>query len=202
MSNCGCHQISADRKILIIALALNVTMFAIGLLAGIIAQSTGLIADALDMLADASVYTFSLLAIGRGMRFKSTIAMINGSLLLIISIGVLIEIGRRALLGSSPESTMMVAIACISLAVNGIVLHLMNRFRDNEVHLRATWICTRADIIANMGVIISGVLVALTRSRYPDLIIGFAICLYVIKEAFIILGDARKGLNVTDHSVA
>lgn len=47
----------------------------------------------------------------------------------------------------------------------------------------ATWISTQADMVANLGVILSGILVALPNSRYPDLIIGFVICLYVLKEA-------------------
>jgi divalent metal cation (Fe/Co/Zn/Cd) transporter len=35
-------------------------------------------------------------------------------------------------------------------------------------------------------------LVSLTGSRYPDLVVGTAIGVYVIKEAFEILGEARE----------
>ncbi len=192
--SCECQQAAAiaDRKILFIALALNITMFIVGLIAGILAQSTGLIADSLDMLADASAYALGLLAVGRGMRFKTTTAALSGTILLILGVGVLFDVGRRALLGSSPMSTVIVSIACISLVVNSIVLYLLRRFRDGEIHLRTTWIFTRADVVANLGVILSGGLVALMKSRYPDLIVGVAIALYVIKEAFEILGEARK----------
>ncbi len=195
MSNCGCHQAAtttAERKILQIALALNAAMFVIGLVAGLLAQSTSLIADSLDMLADASAYTIGLIAIGRSQRFKTLAATLSGSLLLILGIGVLVEVLRRAWLGSFPESTTMIIVACISLIVNASVLRLLSRFRQGEAHLRATWIFTRADVIVNLGVIISGILVALMHSRYPDLIVGFAIGLYVIKEAIEILSDARK----------
>ncbi|WP_293043344.1 MULTISPECIES: cation transporter [Pseudomonadota] len=60
---------------------------------------------------------------------------------------------------------------------------LLNRFRHGEVHLRSTWLFTRVDVIANLAVIVSGVLVLLVHSPMPDLIIGAAIALYVIKEA-------------------
>jgi cation diffusion facilitator family transporter len=194
MSNCGCRQTVSmvDRKILIIALALNASMFIVGLIAGLLAHSTGLIADALDMLADASAYSLGLLAIGRSMRFKNITAMLSGGLLLILAAWVLFDVGRRAWFGSFPDSTIMITIACISLVVNGTMLYLLSRFRDSEVHLRATWIFTRADVIVNLGVIISGILVALTHSRYPDLIVGFAISLYVIKEALGILSEVRR----------
>lgn len=195
MSNCECHQIAdtvTDRKILLIALGLNLSMFVVGLIAGILAQSTGLIADSLDMLADASAYTLALLAINRSMRFKAITATLSGSLLLALSIVVLIDVGRRFWLGSFPESGIMIVIASISLAVNGTVLYLLGRFRKGEVHLKAAWIFTRADVIVNLGVIISGVLVYIFNSRYPDLIVGFIISLYVMKEAFEILKSAHK----------
>ncbi len=192
--SCECQQAATvtDKKVLKIALALNFTMFLVGLTAGVIAQSTGLIADSLDMLADASAYMLGLLAVGRGMRFKTTTAALSGSLLLILGAGVLIDVGRRVLLGSSPMSTVIISIAFISLVVNSVVLYLLRRFRDGEIHLRATWIFTRADVIANLGVILSGGLIVLTKSRYPDLVVGFIIALYVIKEAFQILGEARE----------
>lgn len=195
MSNCECHELSSssiDKKVLIVALLLNATMFLVGMIAGLLAQSTGLIADSLDMLADASAYALALLAINRSMRFKAMTATLSGSLLLILGALVLIDVGRRFWFGSFPESGIMVAVASVSLIVNGIVLYLLKRFRTGEVHLRAAWIFTRADVIANIGVIVSGILVHLTDSRYPDLIVGFIISLYVIKEALVILRGARE----------
>lgn len=186
MTNCGCRQVATtktEQKILTIALLLNALMFVIGLIAGILAQSTALIADALDMLADASAYALGLWAVGRAIYFKAIIARLSGGILLFLGIGVLFEVGRRMWLGSSPESIIMIAVASLSLLVNTIVLIFLRKFRQGEVHLRATWIFTRADVIANLGVILSGILVMLTKSRYPDLIVGFAIGLYVIREA-------------------
>ena len=86
----------------------------------------------------------------------------------------------------------MIVVACMSLIINTIVLKLLKKFRNGEVHLRATWIFTRADVVANIGVIFSGILVLLTKSRYPDLIVGFAIGLYVIKEALEIFKESLK----------
>ena len=188
-----CQQATTvtDKKILIIALTLNFIMFVIGLIAGIIAHSTGLIADSLDMLTDALAYSLALLAIGRSLRFKENSALVSGVFVFSLGIGVLIDVGRRALLGSAPESAIIITIAGISLLVNGVVLYLLRRFREGEIHLHATWIFTRADVIANLGVILSGGLIIFTESRYPDLIVGFAIALYIIKEAFEIFGVYR-----------
>lgn len=195
--SCECHQSTiTDKKILFIALTLNFIMFVVGLIAGIIAESTGLIADSLDMLTDASAYALALMAIGRSTRFKKTTALVSGGFVFILGIGVLIDVGRRALSGSEPVSAIIITIACISLVVNGLVLYLLRRFREGEIHLQATWIFTRADVIANLGVIASGSLIIFTKSRYPDLIVGTAIALYIVRESFEILALSRKGETI------
>ena len=195
--SCSSHsdltvETEAQQRVLRIALALNATMFIVGLIAGLLGQSSSLIADALDMLADASAYAIALGAVGRSARFKAGAATLSGSLLLLLGVMVLLDVGRRTLLGSEPESAVMMAVAFVSLLVNATVLRMLRRYREGEVHLRATWIFTRVDVIANIGVILSGLLVLLTGSRFPDLVVGGAIGVYVVKEAIEILSEARE----------
>lgn len=200
MSDCGCHHEAENpqqRRILWVALALNAAMAVIGGVAGWIAQSTGLLADALDMLSDASAYAIGLVAIGRSARFKANAATISGGVLLLLGLGVLVEVGRRMLHGSEPASGWMIGIAVLSLIVNLTVLRMLKPFQKGEVHLRASWIFTRADVAANIGVVVSGLLVALTGTRYPDLVIGTLIGLYVMREAVEILTEAREAKAAT-----
>jgi cation diffusion facilitator family transporter len=195
MSDCGCHaQASneAERRILRLALGLNATMFVVGVIAGLIAQSMGLIADSLDMLADASAYGIALVAWQRSASFKASAATLSGTLLLILGAGVVAGVVWRLVAGSHPEGGWMMGIAFIALIVNATVLRLLERFRHGEVHLRATWLFTRVDVIANLAVIISGVLVLLLHSAVPDLVIGAAIACYVLKEAWGILREAKE----------
>ena len=193
----SCHsdestETEAQRRVLWIALVLNATMFIVGLVAGLLGQSSSLIADALDMLADASAYAIALGAIGRSTRFKAGAATLSGSLLLLLGVLVLLDAGRRALFGSEPESLVMMAVAFLSFLVNASVLRMLGRYREGEVHLRATWIFTRVDVITNVAVMLSGLVVLLTGSQFPDLIVGGAIGIYVVKEAFEILSEARE----------
>jgi|SRR6185437_496041 len=193
---CGCDtnefESIAQKRVLRIALGLNATMFVVGLAAGIIAQSTGLIADSLDMLADATAYSIALAAVHRGGVFKARAARVSGIILLLLGIAVLLEVLRRGVLGSSPESGIMIGVAGISLAVNTIVLSLLAKYRHQEVHLRATWIFTRVDVIANLAVILSGVIILLSGFTFVDLIVGFAIGTYVVKEGFEIVKQAQE----------
>jgi len=195
MVDCGCHveaSNEAQRRILRIALALNATMFVVGITAGFIAQSMGLVADALDMLADASAYAIGLIAITRSAHFKASAGRLSAVILFLLGSGVLAGVLWRAVTRSEPDGSWMIGISLVSLTINTIVLHLLGRFRDGEVHLRATWLFTRVDVIANVAVILSGVLVLVLNNAIPDLIIGTALGLYVMKEALGILREARE----------
>lgn len=195
MSECDCHveaSNAAERRILRIALGLNITMFVVGVSVGLIAQSMSLIADALDMLADACVYAIGLLAWARSAGFKASAAQLNGTLLLLLGFGVLFGVAWHLLMGSDPMGSWMMATAFVSLLVNATVLRLLQRFRHGEVHLRVTWLFTRVDVIVNLAVIGSGALVFFLHSAWPDLVIGTVIALYVIKEAIGILREAHQ----------
>lgn len=195
MGDCGCEAKSdteSQRRILRIALALNTTMFVVGLAAGLVGRSSGLIADSLDMLADAVAYAIALSAFNQGDAFKARAAKLSGALLLALGAGVLADAARRGVTGSAPESGVMIGVASLSLLVNATVLYLLGRFRDREVHVRATWIFTRVDVIANVAVIASGVIIWLTGWRFVDPIVGGGIGLYVIKEALEIMSQARE----------
>lgn len=196
MTGCACHSAQAveavQRRTLRIALAINVTMFAVGLIAGALAQSSGLIADALDMAADASAYAIALIAIRRSDAFKTRAARSSGIILLMLGAGVVLDAVRRAVFGSAPDGQVMMAVAALSLVANATVLHLLARTRSKEVHMRASFIYTRADIVANIGVILSGLVVWAADVHQIDLIAGVAIGLYVGKEALEILGEAGR----------
>lgn len=170
-------------------------MFAVEVGVGVAAHSSGLIADGMDMLADASAYAIALAAVGQGELLKAKAATVSGVLLLLLGLGVLIDVLRRLIAGEIPQAGWMIAVAAVALAVNATVLHLLNRQRQDEVHIRASRIFTRADVVANMAVIVSGIGVLLTGSRYFDLIVGAGIGIYVVREALEILSDARRSME-------
>jgi Co/Zn/Cd efflux system component len=60
----------------------------------------------------------------------------------------------------------MMAAAALALAVNLYLLVLLRPLCNGEVHLRATRICTRADVVANARVTASGAFVRDLASVY------------------------------------
>jgi len=196
--SCDCEieaQNDEQKKILIILLLINGSMFVLELVLGLLAESTALIADALDMLADAAVYTVSLYAVGRNEWHKVSAARISGFFQIVLGLGVLLEVVRRFISGSTPEPLFMIGLGVLALIANSICLALIAKHRDGEIHMRASWIFSRNDVIANLGVILAGVLVATTGSNLSDLLIGAVIAAVVVLGGRRILLEARSPGN-------
>lgn len=178
---------AAEARTLRIVLGLNATMFVVELVAGWLAQSTGLLADALDMLADAGVYGIALLAVRRSAAARLRAAHLSGWLQAALAAGVLADVARRAVVGSEPEAPAMVGVSLVALAVNVAALLLVSRHRHGGAHMKASVIFSTNDVLANLGVILAGALVAWTGSRLPDLAVGAAVALLVLSGAVRIL---------------
>jgi cation diffusion facilitator family transporter len=195
MSNCNCHD-NIDPKnqknLLITLLVINGIMFVFEFLFGLYAESTGLLADSLDMLADAMVYGSALFVIGKTAMAKANSALLSGVFQMLLGIGVMFEVIRRFLFGSEPISTVMIVISLFALAANIVCLVLLNKHKQGEVHMRATWIFSKNDVIANLGVITAGLLVAYFESAIPDLIIGTIISSVVLYGSYQIFSEAIK----------
>ena len=199
MSGCGCEMTArnaAERKSLWIVLWINAVMFAFELSLGLWAQSTGLVADSLDMLADASVYGIGLYAVGKSAGLKIKAARISGMVQIALALWVLLEVLRKAWFGSEPMSSLMMVVGLVALAANGLCLSLIAKHQDDGVHMRASYIFSKNDVIANLGVVLAGALVWITGSRYPDLLIGFIIAWVVLRGGLRILREAVQEQRV------
>ncbi|RUO58998.1 cation transporter [Pseudidiomarina insulisalsae] len=184
---------SAQRKLLWTVLILNAAMFFVEFIAGWIAESSGLIADSLDMLADALVYSVSLYTVGKTLRHKANAALLNGSLQLLLGSLVVFDVIKRILFGSDPNADIMLSVAFLALVVNVICFAMLYRFRNGDINIRASWICSRNDMLLNAGVIFSALLVSSQNAAWPDLLIALLIAGIVLVSA---LGIVRNALQV------
>ncbi|MDP0590330.1 MAG: cation transporter [Candidatus Endonucleobacter bathymodioli] len=195
MSGCGCEieiKNKEESRMLIILLSINAAMFFIEITLGITSESTALIADSLDMLADATVYGIGLYAVGKEAIIKIKTAHISGVFQVLLGVIVFIDIVRRTVLGSEPESMLIIFVGIAALIANLICLQLISKHKDGEVHMRASWVFSKNDVIANLGIILAGILVYQFNSRFPDLIIGLVISIIVIRGGLHIIKDAKN----------
>jgi len=198
VSNCDCEveiKDKSQRGVLIILLCINAAMFVFEISIGWWAESTALIADALDMLADALVYAVGLYAVGKAAGVKANAAMLSGLLQLLLGMMVLLDILRRLIMGSEPVSELMMIMGFIALIANVTCLRLIEKHREGEVHMRASWIFSKNDVIANLGVIVAGALVWYLDSRWPDIVIGTVVAIIILTGAKNIIQESRQEIK-------
>jgi Co/Zn/Cd efflux system component len=175
-------------KLLWTVLIINFSFFLIEIITGFISNSIGLVADSLDMLADSLVYGLSLWAVGAAVSRKKRVATLSGYFQLTLAGFGLTEVIRRFIgVEAIPDFRMMITVSFLALIANSFCLYMLQKSKSKEAHMRASMIFTSNDVIINAGVIAAGVLVLLTHSKYPDLIVGTLVFLIVVRGAFRIL---------------
>ncbi|MDP3801989.1 cation transporter [Brevundimonas sp.] len=181
-----------QRRTLLWVLVLNAALF-VGLgLAGWLADSSALLANALDNASDSVVYLISFLAVGRSETWKSRAAGASGVLLLIFAAGVIADVVRRWLTGAEPLGPTMMVMAVVAAGVNLWCLLLLKRIKVDDVNMRAAETFSFNDFISNGGILVAGGLVLWLGRSWPDLVVGALVALIAAKGGFEILEDARK----------
>lgn len=183
---------AAERRTLIWVLTINFLQVVVAGSVGVAADSTGLLGAALDNLADAGVYAVSLYAVGRSVLAKSRVATLSGALLIVLGLALLAEVLRRFFVGAEPIGLAMIVTAIANAATNLVCLRLLRSHRKQGVHMQASWIFTTNDMLANVGIAVSGAAVLLFSSPLPDLFIGLIVGAIVLKGGWDILKEARE----------
>jgi Co/Zn/Cd efflux system component len=159
-------------RVLWIVLAINVAMFMVEGPAGLLAHSTSLLADSLDMLGDALVYGFSLFVLARSLRWQAAAALAKGAFMLAFGLAVLAEAAYKAFHPVMPGVKTMGIVGAVALAANIVCFSLLYRHRADNRNMSSTWLCSRNDLIANAGVLVAAGTAYLLASRWPDIIVG------------------------------
>lgn len=179
-----------QRRVLVTVLIINAAMFVFEFGGGLVAGSSALMADSVDMLGDAFVYALSLFALSRGSRWEAGAALTKGVIILGFGVAVLFELTMKITHGVPPSSRLMLVVGSVALVANLGCLALLWRFRRTNVNMSSTFECSRNDVISNTGVLVAAGLVGFYGSAWPDIIIGGLIAAIFLRSAAKVLRDA------------
>jgi len=182
-------------RVLWVVLAINAAMFAAEFGAGLVARSTALMADSLDMFGDAAVYGLSLYALHRTARWRAGAALAKSLLMAGFGLLVIGDVFLKVATEVVPVAPLMGAFGALALAANLACAVLLLRFRSGEINMRSTWLCSRNDVLANLGVLLAAGLVASTQSPWPDVVIGLLIAGVFLQSAWGVFREAAGALT-------
>ncbi|MQX35231.1 cation transporter [Roseospira navarrensis] len=199
MSGCGCSHdtkfdgVSADyKRILLVVIAINAAMFLVEMTSGLYAQSMALKADALDFLGDSVTYAISLAVIGMSVRVRATAALFKGVSLGVMAAVILSASVYRTFVVAQPDEVVMSSVGLLAFTANLIAALLLMRYRDGDSNVRSVWLCSRNDAIGNLGVVGAGVLVGVTATPWPDLVVAVVLAALFLSSA---VGIIRQALT-------
>lgn len=178
-----------------LVLGINAVMFMVELTAGLISGSLSLLADSLDMLGDALVYGFSIYVVARGARMKAQAALFKGGIMAAFGLFVVGQAIYRILFPHVPVFEAIGAIGLLALAANSLCFVLLWRHRADDINMSSVWLCSRNDIIANVSVLFAAAGVWLTRSGWPDILVGLALAALFARSALFVLRGAITELR-------
>ena len=190
------------RRTLVIVLVVNLVMFVAELSAGIVARSTSLMADSVDMLGDALVYILSLYALNRGLRWRAGAALAKGGTIALLGIGIAVEVALKLVDGVTPAAHTMGLFGSLALVANLLCLGLLYRYRNRDVNMSSTFECSRNDVIANGGVLLAAGGVHLLGTGWPDILVGASIAVLFFRSAIHVLREAWPQFRANSSTVA
>ena len=159
-------------RILWIVIGINAVMFGVEMIAGVMAQSQALQADALDFMSDTFSYGISLWAIGQAASVRSNAALFKGLSLLLMAMWVLGSTVYRIFVINSPEAFTMGTVAMVACLANLTSVLLLMRYKNGDANVRSVWLCSRNDAIGNLIVVVAASGVWLSGTAWPDLIVA------------------------------
>ena len=188
------------RRVLWVALLINVTMFVVELVGSLQAGSVSLLADAVDFFGDAANYGMSLLVLGMALTWRARAALLKGLSMGAFGVFVLGRAAWSAAYGTVPEPVTMGAIGALALMANVTVAAMLYAWREGDANMRSVWLCSRNDAIGNVAVMIAALGVFGTGSGWPDLAVALVMGVLALSAASAVIRQARAELRVAPAS--
>ena len=201
--DCGCDQQARAlenaagarrRRVLWTVLLINAVLFAGEFAAALWAESSALLADSADNLGDMLTYAISLAVVGGALHRRARAAQVKGVIQVLFGIAILLEILRKLAVGFDPLPGIIVVAAAVALVGNLACLLLLTAERNHDINMKSVWLCSRNDVIGNLAVIATALLVATTGAIWLDLVVGAAMALLFLQTGFGVLTEARREL--------
>jgi len=202
MSGCSCSHSNTSgatsaryRRILWVALAINLGMFLVEIGAGLHAGSVSLLSDSLDFFGDAANYGVSLWVLGLGVAMRARASLAKAVTMGSFGVFILSMAVANFVEGSVPDAPTMGMVGVIALLANLLVAALLYAYREGDSNMRSVWLCSRNDALGNLAVMLAALGVFGTGSGWPDLIVAALMALLSISAAVQIIRHARQELR-------
>ena len=198
------HRHEGDRRLLLGALCLIAGLMVVELVAGILAGSLALLADAGHLVSDVAALAFAVAAAtmaarpahGRWTygfrRLEILSAQANGLLLLIVGIWIVFGAIRRLVSPSDVQGGIVLVVALAGIAVNLVATALLARASRESLNVRGAFLHVATDLVAFIGTAVAGALILVTGWDRFDPIAGLFVAGLMFWGAYGLLRESTR----------
>ncbi len=202
---------TAEKRATVVSSSVAAMLVVIKAVVGLLSGSVAVLASAIDSALDLAVSAFNYFAISRSEqpaserfnygygKIEGLAATIEGTIIIVSGLFILYKAFEKALLGGGTTYLeISMGVMLFSLLTTALLVIYLNRTAKatNNLVVKADALHYKTDLFANVGILVSLVLVKLTGHHLIDALVGAIIALYIIYSAYEIL---REGvLNLMD----
>ena len=188
-----------------VAFVLAAAFLVVEAVTAFLAGSLALLSDAAHLLTDAVGIGMALAAIRFAdraggdrsrtfglYRLEILAALANAVLLFVVTGYVLVEAVLRLDSEPSVEAGPMLVVAVLGLLVNVVSVVLLRSGAGQSLNVEGAYVDVLADSVASLGVIVAGVVIAVTDWEPIDAIVAIAIGVWIVPRAWRLASSAVR----------
>ena len=202
--------------VFILSIILNLAFVLVETGVGIWSGSVGLLSDAGHNLSDVFSLLLALVAFRLsssratkrftyGYRKSSVLISLLNAIILLVAVGIILWESVHKLLDIGSIELNAGAIswtAGIGILVNGFTAWLLMRQKAHDVNTRGAYLHMLADTLVSVGVVVSGIIIALTGWNWIDPIIGIVIAIIILISTWELLSESlRLSIDAVPESI-
>jgi Co/Zn/Cd efflux system component len=181
------------RRVVLLVAALNLGYFGVELVVARSIGSVALFADSIDFLEDFSVNLLIFLALGWTVAARARVGMVLAGILVVPALSFVWALWDKFNHPLPPEPFVLSLTGGGALLINLVCAFSLARFRLHGGSLtKAAFLSARNDSLANVAIILAGLVTAATGSIWPDIIIGLGIAAMNADAAYEVWVAARS----------
>lgn len=196
------HDHAGDSRRLRWALLLTASFLLAEVAGGVLSNSLALLADAGHMLTDTAALALSLFVAWFTrqpaspsrtygyLRWEILAALVNGSVLLLVSGWIVWEALLRLRAPEPLDGTLMLVVAALGLAVNVAAALVLHPASQGSLNVRGAYLHVLGDLLGSVGTLAAALLVRVTGWLPADPIASLVVTLVVVRSAWRLVREA------------
>ena len=190
--------IKSFKKAVLLVAALNLLYFFIEFIAALNIRSVSLLADSIDFIEDASINFLIFFAISLTLAKRAKVSIILSIIMLLPGLTALWAVWQQVLYQEPPRPIELSLVAFGALIVNFLCTFILIRFKNFSGSLtRGAFLSARNDVLANIAIILTGIITFFYPSIWPDIVVGIFIAYIRTESALEIFNKAMKEFKLS-----